>query len=535
MIRKIVKISVIMMVIGVLSSCNSNIAIESIPSNDLEDKEIVTEVIEMEEMSMSIRPVTSLNPLLEYDVDVVEKLNLVYDKLFYFDENMKWASDIVADYTLDMTTRQLVIGLKEDVYFGNGELMTAVDVANSIGILINADENVYYKDKVRNISSYNVRNMDGIQKIVLTFASNTPLYEIDLSFPIVSSKTYEGTSYSMPYGSGNYLLDVNDKYLEFSFTDNPYDDGTPNIKKINFTVIDNEVTEIYSFENGIINSALTSPNEWLKYKKNYESQVFAYDRNELEFIGFNYNNVLLQDINMRQAISRAISYEDILEDVYVNYGELTNTGVNPNSWLYNDDIEPITKSVSTAKKLLDDNGYILNSVTNTRIKTIDGKTYNANFNILVNSDNEERVHLANILQSSLESIGIQTNIVSLGYEEYILALNNKEFDLFIGGMVVDSSQLFMKVFTGNNPFSYGSESLNTLIEEISVVTTNDEFESKHREIQSLLSSATTFIPLLYKYDVFIVDGEVDNAKVFYDNLFYNVDEWAYSKEHIYEK
>ncbi len=529
---KFIKINLLLLALAfALSSCGAvgQAPTENEQVTNIEDsiEESQSSTIErVTSLDMAIRPFDTLNPLMVKDKNVANVLNLMYEKLFTYDEKLKPVPELCSDYFFDTEKNAYIIGLKKDLVFSNGEPLTVDSVIYSLNVLMAQSDDVYYKGAIKNVRNYYV---DSEGKIVIELFEGVPMVATSLVFPIISEEEYVGTFHSVPLGSGVYKMNGQSAYYKFSLSENSYSKKIPKISEINIEAVDDERKEVTAFENDIFDIAFSDISNWLSYKKSHDSFASKVDSNELEFIGFNYNNMFLADVKVREALKYSVPYNKILEDIYLGFGAISNTGVNPKSWLYNEVSKGANFDLEYATSILKGAGYKYNEAGNV-FTSVDETQTPLSFNLLVNKENKQRVEIAEIYKEELESIGIKINIVALDYLAYIEALNNKDYDIFIGGFTQDATQNYGGMFLAGQPFEIQDESFVNLYNNLLATKTQSAYVTAHHGIQNYVLNNVAIIPIAFREDAMLTKGNIENASSTFDNYFYNIEEWVYNIE-----
>jgi peptide/nickel transport system substrate-binding protein len=186
--------------------------------------------------------------------------------------------------------------------------------------------------------------------------------------------------------------------------------GLPYLDKIVFRVSTNQDTILKDAQSGAINSAWfldvtkTSSYKNLSTYSVTKSPVAA----NFEAIYFNLKNPVLQDVNLRKAISMGIDQQTLIN--VARHGQATPlctdhpSAFNPG---YQSDAACPKHDTAAAKALLKSSGYTLGS---DGIFTKNGKKLVLNYSTTANT--AWRQEDEDILQQELKAIGIQINIVN---------------------------------------------------------------------------------------------------------------------------
>ena len=113
-----------------------------------------------------------------------------------------------------------------------------------------------------------------------------------------------------------------------------YSGESPKISRIRVKITAGEDTDVNAFEQGMTDVLVTKAMEAGRYVDEGISGMYQYTSNQYDFIGFNFHRELFQDRDLRQAVAYALPKESLVDNIYLNYGVMTNTPMNTKSRLY---------------------------------------------------------------------------------------------------------------------------------------------------------------------------------------------------------
>ena len=217
----------------------------------------------------------------------------------------------------------LVFTLRDDVYFHNGEKVTAEDVAFSFNTIINAG----YAD----CATSAMESMDVIDDthVVLHFEREYgPALEACATdymcvFPKAYYEANAETFTRNPMGSGPY------KFVEWVAGDkvvltanDAYWGGTPAIKDVTFKVFEDPSIGTLALESGEIDVHLSpAQSDIINIKANDDLQYSEVLSTTCTWVIFNFNGIFA-DENLRLAVAHAINKEDVMWGAIDGNGEL---------------------------------------------------------------------------------------------------------------------------------------------------------------------------------------------------------------------
>ncbi|MGY0692396.1 glutathione ABC transporter substrate-binding protein [Virgibacillus sp. FSP13] len=191
----------------------------------------------------------------------------------------------------------------------------------------------------------------------------------------------------------------------------------PNIDSVVFKVVPEDSTRIAMVETG--EAHLAEPVPVSEVDRIENSQNMKLNRSDglgIDYIGFNVEKEPFDDARVRQAINYAVDKEAIISGVYNNVGTVAKGPMGPGVWGYSENIAGYSYNIEKAKELLKEAGY--EDGFKTTIWT---------------NDNKARMDVAEVVQSQLKGIGIETEIKVVEWGAYLEGTANGDHDMFILG------------------------------------------------------------------------------------------------------
>lgn len=174
-----------------------------------------------------------------------------------------------------------------------------------------------------------------------------------------------------------------------------------------------------ALKNGSIDIALgLPPNLVAQAAKVSSLVVYKMPTSNISYLGMNNKDSVLKNKLVRQAISYAIPYQALRQQVMHGYAQASD-GPVPSTMSTSLDTsgttEPYPTNISKAKTLLAQSGV-----------------HNVNLTLSVEASDATAVQTATFIQSSLAQIGIKVSISQLTDADYATKLNAKQLQMFIG-------------------------------------------------------------------------------------------------------
>lgn len=476
------------------------------PEQAKEDKKPNIEA-EENKITISMRKPKSLHPILNTDKTVDQTLKLIFDSLVDFDENNQVIPHIAKSWTVSEQGTVVNIKLNNQIKWHDGTPLTAQDVVFTLKAIQDAPESPY-KPCVENIFSYEPLSDETVQIVYKEAFSG---YATTLYFPIIPA--HIDNLDTNPIGTGPYIFETYLSTKQMNLKDNKdYFKGSPNISAIEVLFTPDPESDLYSFDQRIIDVVTTDVVDWEKYAKNKKSTIHEYTTMYYDYIGVNFSKPLLQDIKIRQALLYATNREYLLEKVYLYHGKVSDVPVAPFSWLYEPTSKQYETDIQKAKDLLEGNTVTIE--------------------LLVNSENIQRMEVANALQKMYKDIGINLEIAEENGEAFMDRIINGEYDLFLGGwnlsVIPDMSFAFhsTNVVGGANYGAYVSSEMDSLLKDAFHAKSDKDLKEVYSKLQTHISKRLPYLSLYFRASALITNEKIKgDIKPHHMNVYQNIYEW----------
>lgn len=441
---------------------------------------------EKTELVLSMNIPQTLNPLLNADTTVDNVLKLMFKPLTSLDENFKPQPNLATQilYTNEENNIVATIVLDKTATWHDGTNVTAKDFIYSYNVLKNADDNVIYKNSINNIKSCEIIN-DNTVKVIFSCNYQNAVYSLD--FPLIPEHYYKNNSNDLnPLGNNDYKFRKYTPAEDLNLTNIVTD------KRIKILTIASLDARLSALKQGITDIDYMNISNYSKYIGG-EFDVIKIPTTYYDFIGFNYENELFQNIEIRQAINYLINKNDLMETIYLGYGAVSNSPIHPDSHLSSD-------------------ATILNDFSiDKAIELLENQNISEDLKILVNEENQERKNIAEMLSHLLDNVNIKSEIIILPFEEYSLEIENENFDILVGGYSLSpNSDLDFLLKSNSNIFSYSDEKMDKYLENVST-SLGEEFLKENMEtLDKYIKEELPIISLVFRENVIVSNTEISD-------------------------
>ena len=493
---------------------------ESEQTNTMESKaQVITN------MRIGIANFDNINPIISNNREVINLSTVIYEPLLSLSEDYKIQLRLAKEWS-KVNDKIYIVKLKEGLKWEDGSRITGKDVQFTVEKL--KEGKSVYSDNVQNISSVEI--IDGLT-VRINLKKEEPFFEYNLIFPIISSTQFEKEenfykSRVVPLSSGMYKVkSAESDSMELAKNENWYN-GVEVPRKIDNIKIKfySSMGDAYnSFKIGNIDMICTTNMKISDYIGTIGFTTKDYKGRELDFISMNCEDSLLEDKEVRQAINYAIDKKKIVSSVYSNEYAISSFPLDYGNYLYPKESES-SYNKDKAKQVLEKAGWAYKY--GRWQKTENYRTRTLRLNLVVESNNKDRISVAELVKEQLEDIGINVYLYKVSNSSYKSYLKNKNYDMIITG-VYNGYSPDLSYFLGNNNIAnYNNDEMKNLINDVKNITDENVLKEKYNKIIEIYEQDVPYI-CLYRNKLKVVysmklTGEYNPTNY---TAYYNLDKW----------
>jgi ABC-type transport system substrate-binding protein len=233
-----------------------------------------------------------------------------------------------------------------------------------------------------------------------------------------------------PVGTGPFKFE-NWKTNEYiRLVKNPdYFRGSPWLDSIVFRVLPDPLTLQLAFQTKQVDFWAVEPWAVSSVEKDTRFDLFSSAGGMYNYIGWNLQRPMFQDIRLRKALAEAVNVPQMIK--YIIYGRgVQSTGIfTPKMWFFNPNVRPLPYDPKAAAALLDEAGW---KVGPDGIRVKNGTRLS--FTLLANNGNEIRKDIATLVQDDLKKIGVEVKVEIYEWSVLLKRFVSKgEFDSIVLG------------------------------------------------------------------------------------------------------
>ena len=476
------------------------------------------------DLRLAICNLDTINPILSNNRNVQEITKIIYEPLITLNENYKIEYRLAKEIAKTDDVNY-IIKLRDNVVWEDGTPLTSYDIKFTIDTIKFGGSPIY---------SNNLSKVQGLEIIdnntlKINLSSPVDFFEYNLTFPIMCASYYNDEDFrnssKIPIGTGMFKistidsnvikLEKNEKYWNTS--------KKPMVKQININLY-NSAGELYNaFKNGeidIVDVKISNVEEYIGsigYKK------LEYKSRDYDFLALNNQNIALADPLVRKAISKVIDKNNIVASCLGSGYVSSNFSLDMGNWLYTKDLS-VTPNLEEANQILIQDGWEYKN--NKWRRNIEGRIVELSFAISVNSDNKQRLAVAENIKNQLANFGISSYIRHLNNDAYYRTIENKEYDIIVTGITCGYSPSLNTFFGENNLANYNNDEVSQVMNIISNTTDDNTLYDNYNKLYDIYLEEAPYIGL-YRNTAMVVFNQslVGNIKANRFNLYYNIEKW----------
>lgn len=322
--------------------------------------------------------------------------------------------------------------LKDGLKWHDGEPITADDVVFTVDMFKDTSNTGATSESV----TYNNKTLSAekVDDLTVAITLQEPFSAFETEFgriQIIPKHVFDGNTnvadnkkaLKKCIGSGPFKLKEYKEGDSIVYERNDdYYRGKPSLAQVVIKMMPDESAQEAALQSGEISMMrVTSQTKLDKYKKDSDYKVYTLPEGRLNYLAFNYQSPIMQDMDARKAICLALNDDDIITGAYGSE-ELALPARNfcaPQNLYYNDEMTGYQQNIEEAKKLAEKSG-----LTKT---TLHYMYFTARPNMK---------ETAQIVQEQLKKIGVKMEIEGVDSGEFFQRL----FAAWVTGKtVVDTS------------------------------------------------------------------------------------------------
>ncbi len=428
---------------------------------------------------------------------------LIYDSLLSFDKDMNVIPCLATDWEKkdDVT---YVFNLRDDVYFHNGEKLTAEDVKFTFEKAAKSPATIAQLGMI-DPEKTNVVDENTIE-IVLSKPFPPILNSLALEIAsIVNKKAFEeGNFEESPIGTGPFTFKqwVSGDRLELNGNKEYWGEKAA-INTLVLRLIPEATTRAIEIETGGVDMALgLSDSDTINLRENPNVNMYTENILNTSYMSFNCSKAPFDNAKVRAAITYAIDAKAVADAASFGLAEQSFSPIAPGVFGYYNPGQVYEYNPEKAKELLAEAGFP------------DGfKT------TLTQSGDDAQ---AEMIQNMLGKVGISVEINSVDFANWLDALVNGKQEMYLGGWTVSTADAdggLNEPFNsknhgdGGNRSFYTNTELDEILEAAAVELDTEKRLELYKEAQTIIANDAVYVNLMIGRTNVATKKEVTNLEL----------------------
>lgn len=461
-----------------------------------------------------------LNPYYTDSSANMEIAPLMYEGLFSVNNDFSFSNVLCREFSTS-DGKVYRFDIEEGIKLHDGSVLTPEDVAYSIELARVSDN---YASRLSVITA----------AYVLESSVFVELSRVNYNFPLLLDipivKNGSGKE-SVPVGSGPYVYtDAGEyRYLK-AFADHRDFARLPADRLYLKEYSGGEL--ITAFDSGLVDLVTTSKADvnYLEYSGNTESR--SKDTTIFYFLGINSGNEFLSDANRRVLFSSLIDRNMMAEDIIIAKPTTIPLHTDAYFWSENYDMFTIAEQDIEAAKIqylvedYDQDGMLeYLDLEESSVKEI-------SLSLVVNKENPAKIKMARALRDSLTERGIAVTLSEFGWDRYIRALKNREYDVYLGEVMLTADFDLTQLLSYGGSANYGvyDAQLQSLIYDFNA-SDEEKKQDAAAKLYSYIAEHLPVISLMFEIETVYTHREtVSGMNPAIHNLFNDIAAWSIDVE-----
>jgi peptide/nickel transport system substrate-binding protein len=475
----------------------------------------------------------SINPLLSSTIVDQSYEDLTGVALFRYDWNFDLFADAATVVSWQTSKDHLMdkIVLRDDLVWSDGKPLTAHDFAFTHRAIMTDAVIVpalrQGRDQLRWVHAYDEHTLVFFhQEALVTNTANMVystlpkhIYEETIpADPSLARSPEHSYLEDHPVVAGAYELTkrvrgqefVLRRREEYSMRDGRQVRPKPYFKEIRFRIIEDDNTALLALKTGTVDEseitveqAATQTDDAEFYDRNTKLTGVEWTR---YYVCWNLEAPYFADKRVRQAMSHAIDYEELLNTVFYGIYPPARGPFHPDSWMFpKNRPEPYQQNLDKAEALLDAAGWTDSDGDGIRDKLINGRRMPFRFTLLT-SQSVVGIATGILIKECLDQIGVICLPKPTEFTVLVQTARDRKFHAFLGAWVTGEDPDMMTNLWGTGQMRNYSNYSNPLVDEL-FVQARREFDREKRaavygRIHNILWDDQPYTWLVYRTSIY---------------------------------
>ncbi len=473
--------------------------------------------------------------------------------LVSYDENLDPQPYLAESWELSDDNTELTFHIRNDVFWHDGELTDAYDVAYTYRRALDPETafpNAAYwthydrgPDGVEVVDSFTVKfRMDPHADFIDPWRATAIMPE-HLLEDVPSTELRQHPYGSIcPVGNGPFIFVEHRQNASWTFQANPAFPaglgGRPYLDRYIFRIVPEPTTLLTELLTERLHVYIApTPDQATAILDSDAVELRTYPFRTYVLVGWNSRRPQLADKRVRQALTRGTNRQEIVDALIQGYGSVANGSVPPFHWAHDASIgrDEMSYDQDAARRLLDAAGFTDRDGDGVR-ENADG--VRLSISIKYNAGNDIREGIAEIMQAQLSEIGVEAQPLVVEFGTLISQISDRERDFdgvvmgWVGEYKLDDTDLFHSSNL-SAPYAWSGTQradIDGFLEQLPLVLDRDEAKVVWNEYQSLLVDEQPYTFFYFPDRLDGVSKRLRGAEMDSRGEWLNIKDWSIPTE-----
>ena len=346
-------------------------------------------------------------------------LKYLYDPLVFYDENLEYVPVLAKSYDVSDDHLRITVHLRDDIYWHDGEPITARDVKFTMDMIkdptVPALNKAGYFSKLDRIEVVDDHTAvfhwkELYSPSVFALTQLTPIPE-----HIYGVGDFEkNPANRKPVGSGPFKFDEwrTSQYISLLRNEN-YHGKKAYLDRVIFRIIADDAVGLNALKAGELDEMRVTQIQWERQTVDDDFlerfDKYPYYIPSYNYIGWNCRTEWFKDRRVRLAMTKLFDRESINAKIYSGYAKMISGPFYINSWSYDRSVKPHPFDPKDARRLLREAGWV--DTDNDGIRDKNGLKFE--FDMLIHAGSTIAKQFAELFQEECKKAGIEVKIRQL--------------------------------------------------------------------------------------------------------------------------
>ncbi|MDQ3282855.1 MAG: ABC transporter substrate-binding protein [Acidobacteriota bacterium] len=355
---------------------------------------------------------TSLNYVLHTTEDERQVLDLLYEPLIDFDQNLNPVPGTAAKWEVQDAGKTYILHLDPRATFSDKTPVLASDVVFTLHKILD-EESVQFASWFEGLDREGTRAIDE-RTVRVAFNDARAAQLLAFNIAVMPEHVYAKGDFKRTtkvIGNGAYVIRrrVRGRSIQLERRDD-YWRTKPRIRTVLFHPITDNATAWRALTRGDVDVTRVDNDTWSRVKDDpaITSKIEFFNAFRLGYnaIAWNLSDPMLEDARVRRALAMSFDRHTVIERLYHGQARAVTGPFTPDSWANNPEVTPIDYNPTAAKALLASAGW--HDADGDGILDRNGKPFE--LTLLITSGTGPSRDQAQVFQQSLRQIGVVLNL-----------------------------------------------------------------------------------------------------------------------------